>query len=72
MKTDEEIEKIIYSDTYFIFIKRIEDLIASGFKPSHDLIAYAGKLGKMAELPPEVLRGLELLRGAIPKSGGVR
>ena len=62
MKVDKEIEKILYSDTYFIFVKRIEDLKASGFKPSHDLIAYAGKLGKMAKLPPEVLGGLELLK----------
>ena len=62
MKTDKEIEKILYSDTYFVFIKRIEDLIASGFKPSSDLIAWGGKLGKMAELPGEVLRGLEYLK----------
>lgn len=62
MKVDKEIEKIIYSDTYFIFVKRIQDMKDSGFRPSYDLIAYAGKLGKMAELPPEVLRGLELLK----------
>lgn len=62
MKTDYEIEKIFFSDTYFDYVKRIEALIDSGFKPSHDLIAYAGKLGKMADLPPEVLKGLDVWR----------
>ena len=65
METNHEIEKAIYFTTYLEMVNKMQDLIDSGFKPSHDLFAYAGKLGKMAELPPEVLKGLELLKDGI-------
>ena len=71
MKTDYEIEKLIFRDIYFEYVNRIEALIVSGLKPSHDLFAYAGKLGKMAELPHEVLKGLQLLKDNIYYFGGM-
>jgi hypothetical protein len=62
---NKEIELAVFSTLYFNLVKILQELLESDCMPSSDLIAYAGKLGNMAELPPEVMRGLELLKDGI-------